>query len=245
MLPQLVSPHTGFMLNPSFRAWGWQVAQMSENDVLEARSECSECQWTTIQRNAASERDMSAPTVRPVKVDKIHAFLFPPFFLPMPPITSPFLARTPSRGARCPMSFSNAPPFGFVTLFVRAAFFFLSFFVEFGRRSGSPIFAGRDAFFAERTAARIAPVSSASSSIAIFLRFARLESPANLSRLGWRAALSCGRINVLALRTLASAGSFAFPFLLASKPASYCCLLTAKGAKKASVWGHHGDEILL
>ena len=116
----------------------------------------------------------------------LYYFRLPPFFFPMPPITSPFFARTPSLVGRCPNSFSNAPlaPFDLAALFVPAAFFLSLFFDDVARRSGSPILTGRDAFFAERTAARIAPVSAASSSIAIFLRLARLESPANLSRLG-------------------------------------------------------------
>lgn len=113
-----------------------------------------------------------------------YYFRLPPFFIPMPPIVSPFFARTPSLVGCCPNSFWNTPPFDFVTLFVRAAFLSL-FFDDMAPRSGSPILARRDAFFAERIATRIAPVSAASSSsAAIFLRLARLESPANLSRLG-------------------------------------------------------------
>ena len=57
-----------------------------------------------------------------------YDFRFPPFFFPIPPITSPFFARTPSRADLCPISLSNAPPFDFVTDFAEPDFLFLSFF---------------------------------------------------------------------------------------------------------------------
>jgi hypothetical protein len=55
------------------------------------------------------------------------------------------------------------------------------------RFSGTPIFAGRAAFFADRIAAFVAleSPSSSSSSLAIFRLFALRESPENLSLLGY------------------------------------------------------------
>jgi len=106
-------------------------------------------------------------------------------FLLIPPIASPFLARTPSCrfDALSPKSLSNEPP-----LETFALFFFFDLDLDAGPLlSGSPNLTGREAFFAERTEAFIALPSpaSASSSIASFLRLAFRDSPANLSRFGW------------------------------------------------------------
>jgi hypothetical protein len=116
---------------------------------------------------------------------------FPPFFLPIPPTTSPFFALTPSADAVpfCPISrskpaFPTFPPFCFA--------FFSRPLARCGRRSGSPIFAGRAAFFAERMDAPIAPVSprSLSSSSANLRRLARRVRPDSLSRLGYTFRIS-------------------------------------------------------
>ena len=109
-------------------------------------------------------------------------FLRPLPFLPpvFPSLTaSPFLDRTPSLLFDfCPKSLSNVFPerpdtlrfFGDLTSF----------------RSGTPIFAGRAAFFAERIAALsdLLPPSSLSSSIVIFRRLAFRDRPESLFRLG-------------------------------------------------------------
>ena len=74
---------------------------------------------------------------------------------------------------------------------------FLFCFLSAPRRGGllsfSPILAGLYAFFADRTAARIAPVSPASSSMASFRLLARLDSPENLSRLGYEQDVNVGQ----------------------------------------------------
>jgi hypothetical protein len=102
------------------------------------------------------------------------------FFLPTRPIESPFFARVPSPFIFCPISRSNVPLVRLVARFDGFVFVLLPFI---GRFSGMPIFVGRAAFLAERTAAltvRLSPSSSAAS----FRLFARLDNPANLSLLG-------------------------------------------------------------
>ena len=101
---------------------------------------------------------------------------------PARPTESPFFARRPSVFGRWSRSRSKVlAPFCFTAPRVLFAFVFC------GPASGIPILVGLMAFFALRMEALIAPWSVSSSSVAIFLRFARRVRPANFSRLG------CGR----------------------------------------------------
>ena len=78
-------------------------------------------------------------------------FRFPPLCFPIPPIASPFLARTPSLlDAFDDISLSNAPPALDVV--------FLALVLLGVEWTGIPILAGRAAFFAERIAAFTAPI---------------------------------------------------------------------------------------
>ena len=92
---------------------------------------------------------------------------------------SPFLDRTPS-----PLLF-NFRPKSLSNVFPERTD--LRFFGDLESfRSGTPIFVGRAAFFAERIAALsdLLPPSSLSSSIVIFRRLAFRDRPESLFRLG-------------------------------------------------------------